>query len=134
MKERTKMYVSLGSLWLAGCAWLTFSSATTHGMWKGCLTKQFLGMPCPSCGTTRAVRHIFQGDLSAAWHYNPIGIFMAIVMVGLPFWMLYDLLRRDDSLWRTYQGMERTVRRPWVAVSLVLLLIANWIWNFIKYG
>jgi hypothetical protein len=50
----------------------------------------------------------------------------------LPVWLAADLLRERDSLYRFYQRAEATLRRPSVALPLILLILANWAWNIVK--
>ena len=63
---------------------------------------------------------------------NPLGIIMGSLMVILPVWLLYDLVTRKDTLYGNYQKFENTVRIRWVAIVLMLLIMANWIWNIQK--
>lgn len=47
-----------------------------------CLTRTVLGIPCPSCGLTRAFCALSHGDFPAALAYNPL----SPVMYGF-FWI-----------------------------------------------
>jgi len=40
-----------------------------------------LGLPCPTCGTTRSLWHLLHGDLPGAWASNPIGYVALLVLV-----------------------------------------------------
>ena len=43
----------------AGYVWLAASSMhAEEGVWRGCLFKQFFHIPCPACGSTRALEGI----------------------------------------------------------------------------
>jgi hypothetical protein len=54
-------------------------------------------------------------------------------MVVVPLWILADLLRGSSSLLRTYRATERILqRRPYAVTGIVAILI-NWIWNLVKY-
>lgn len=48
-----------------------------------CLFARFTGMPCPSCGSTRAMRALLAGDLHQVLHYNPLGPVIAVILGGL---------------------------------------------------
>lgn len=37
-----------------------------------CIFYQLFGIPCPSCGMTRAYLHFLQGDLAEAFHFHPL--------------------------------------------------------------
>lgn len=37
----------------------------------------WVGLVCPFCGGTRAMYHVFLGDLGLAWAYNPLSVVLA---------------------------------------------------------
>ena len=96
------------------------------------MIKQVTGIPCPSCGTTRAVVALFHGNLFQSLRWNPFGVIVAVIMVVSPLWIGYDLLRGSDSLFRVYGATERALSNLWPAILLGGLVIANWIWNIVK--
>ena len=57
---------------------------------------------------------------------------MGILMLILPFWVIYDVLAKKDTLYLNYRKFENTVRMRWVAIVLAILIISNWIWNIQK--
>jgi hypothetical protein len=68
-----------------------------------------------------------------AFYYNPLGLLLAALMVVVPLWILADLLRGSSSLHRAYRATERILqRRPYAVTGIVAILI-NWIWNLVKY-
>jgi hypothetical protein len=90
------------------------------------------GYPCPSCGTTRAVSLLLKGKLAESIALNPFGILLAIVMLFFPVWILTDCILKKDTLLNTYKKTESFIRKPWIAIILILLVILNWIWNIYK--
>ena len=48
-----------------------------------CLTKQVLGIPCPSCGMTRAFTALSHGQFALAWSYNCLSPFLYLLFWGL---------------------------------------------------
>lgn len=62
-----------------------------------CVFKSLTGLPCPTCGTTRAFGRLFAGDISGAIAMNPLA---ACGALGLLAWGLADLafLTRRRSL------------------------------------
>jgi len=50
-----------------------------------CVFKSLLGIPCPTCGLTRAVCHALRGEWAMSMSYHPAGILLAAGLVG---WML----------------------------------------------
>jgi hypothetical protein len=97
-----------------------------------CLTKRLTGIPCPSCGSTRSVIALIEGDLTAPFRLNPLGYVIAVFLVVTPLWVATDLIRNADSLLVAYRKTEQLIRRRWIAVALMLLLLVNWVWNIIK--
>lgn len=50
-----------------------------------CLIRGTIGIPCPSCGMTRAIREVFSGDIINAFRFHPLFYlpFVSIVLVYL---------------------------------------------------
>ena len=94
--------------------------------------KRFTGLPCPSCGSTRSVLSLVDGNLSAAVLGNPLGLILFMIMMILPAWLLYDFIRRKNSLLKSYGKTEVWIRKSWIAIPSVILILGNWIWNIQK--
>ena len=123
-------------LLLAGYSWVAFSmfravSVAPEGV-ELCIFKIVTGVPCPACGSTRAVVSIFKGDLHQAILLNPIGFIIVITMLVLPFWLLADLIFKEKSLLNFYLWFEKIVVNRKVMITAIILLLANWIWNIYK--
>ncbi len=121
----------------AGYGWLYYSTISHHGAsnlhsFEVCLFKAATGLPCPSCGSTRAVLALMAGNAHEALLLNPFGFVIAIVMLLAPVWICYDLLSKETTLFDFYCCLETWVRKPTIAFPLVLLVIINWIWNISK--
>ena len=50
----------------------------------GCFILRITGVPCPTCGITRAILCLITGRFSKAFEYHPL-FFMPFVMAGLAF-------------------------------------------------
>lgn len=135
MKRQT-LYTWLASLLLAGYGWIAWNvtELAARGTVPGvCLFKAVTRLPCPSCGTTRAIFLLLHGDLSGSLLLNPFGAVLFLALAAIPVWLLADMLRNGDSLYRFYMAAERVLRRKaWISVPLVSLVIANWFWNISK--
>jgi hypothetical protein len=129
---RNRLYLLLLAGCLAGYAWLFFTAPGVSGGAELCPIRRVTGIPCPSCGSTRAVRSLMDGDVIQALLINPFGMLIFAVLLLAPAWILYDLLRRKDTLYICYRRMEIQLGKPYIAIPLVLLVVANWIWNIIK--
>jgi len=63
---------------------------------------------------------------------NPLGIIVAAIMAAAPFWLLYDVLLKRDTLYTAYLKTEKILTIKWVAITLTLLVLLNWAWNIHK--
>lgn len=132
--NRGRLYPLLLLLISCGYVWLFVSNDSSRGLgWNGCLTRYFFHIPCPSCGTTRAVQAAFHGEWMESLCYNPLGVLLAAMMVVIPIWILADVFTDSASLLKTYCFIERKFRSwPYALVGILAILI-NWIWNLVKY-
>jgi len=103
-----------------------------HSTFTPCVFKNATGIACPSCGATRSVLLLAHGNFASAFMLNPFGFIIATIMVIGPFWMLYDFVFKKDTLHLAFQKFEQAVKTKWVAAILILLVVANWIWNINK--
>lgn len=118
---------------VAGYVWMFFNLQTQDLHGPGvCMIKNATGIPCPSCGSTRSIVALLQGDFLNAIYLNPLGILILSIMVVLPLWLIADVVTKRDSLFISYKKFESIVNKPRVAIPLVLLVAANWVWNIIK--
>lgn len=132
---RNKLYVLLSTACAAGYIWLmltyyrAFSLALEPGV---CLFKRVTGVPCPSCGSTRSVLSILKGDFTEAILWNPFGILLTFILLVFPAWIIYDVLSRKSTLYNFYNRTELVLKRKWIAIPAILLVLLNWIWNIAK--
>lgn len=54
-------------------------------------------------------------------------------MVVVPLWIVADLLRGSSSFLRAYQTTEQKLQRWPYAVTGIVAILINWIWNLVKY-
>ena len=88
-----------------------------------CVFKGLTGLPCPTCGSTRALGRLFGLDLTGALAMNPFTTVLAAVVAA---WALADvaLLPRGVALGvRTSKTAGFTLR-----VGALLLFLANWVY------
>ncbi|HEY9047704.1 MAG TPA: DUF2752 domain-containing protein [Ohtaekwangia sp.] len=129
-----KIYWILTLLSLAGYTWLGY-----HLVWPNhtavtvCMFKNITGLPCPSCGITRSVLSLMQGDLYHAWMINPLGIIAALMLVAIPIWMAIDIVTARISLALAFRSAEEKIRtQKIIYIPLILLMAVNWGWNILK--
>jgi len=88
-----------------------------------CLFKAFTGLPCPTCGTTRALGRLFALDFGGAMRMNPFTTVLAVVVAA---WALADLalLPRRRAL-----DVEVSPRLGFaLRVGALALFLANWVY------
>jgi hypothetical protein len=56
-------------------------------IWPPCLLRTTTGIPCPSCGMTRAAAALAHGDWLAALAWHPLAPFLAIEAIVLAGWL-----------------------------------------------
>lgn len=134
--NRNRLYSILLVACIAGYAWLIYSLNTTQpgrdDVTEVCLIKHVTNIPCPSCGSTRSVLSLLDGNLLKAIAINPFGILIALIMVILPPWILFDIAARRKTLFEFYGHSETFLRNRRVAIPLLILVIMNWAWNISK--
>jgi hypothetical protein len=119
---------------LAGYIYLayTISNATNHNDFGVCIIKEASGYPGPSCGSTRSVMSIIHGNFTEALYWNPIGVILVIILAVTPFWLIFDLVLGKDSVLKFYFNIEHVFNQKKYAIPAIVLVLANWIWNFYK--
>ena len=79
-----------------------------------CPIRRITGIPCPGCGSTRAIMSLLHGELAAAVSTNPLAVALAVIVPS--WWMFFR--RRAWS-----RGAQAAILA--VAVTATLL---NWLW------
>lgn len=133
--DRNKLYLILLIACLAGYIWLYFSltkNITESKSFEVCLIKYVTNIPCPSCGSSRSIISLTKGDFNGALNFNPIGYLVAIIMLIAPIWIIADTIKRTNTLFDFYLKIETYLKKPKIAITLILLVIINWIWNITK--
>lgn len=135
VKNRDRLYLILLVACSAGYIWTFMNmqvTRTDHLPAEVCLFKYVTNIPCPSCGATRAVVALLSGNYLTALTINPMGILIALIMLLAPIWVIADLLRGANSLFRFYRRIEMFLQRPQYFVPLTALVILNWVLSINK--
>lgn len=86
-----------------------------------CPAKAFTGVPCPACGSGRALEALARLDLPAAFHSNPLFALAALAFLAGGLAALAAAL--------SGRGVPEPRTLPVAArVAAVLALAANWAW------
>lgn len=134
----TKLLRILLLLIIGGYAWLFLNlhispdAATRGEIPTLCFVKQVSGYPCPSCGTTRSVIALLHGNWLDGFLLNPFGYLVLTGLLLIPLWLLYDFFLKKESLWIWYAKAEHQLQKGKLAIVLIAMVMANWIWNFYK--
>ena len=134
--KRIYLYIIVLITCIVGYAWLGYvlSQSQTNSVKdiNVCLIKNVLHIPCPSCGSTRAVLALWNGNPEAAFLINPFGLIISSILIVAPLWIIFDVLRNKKSFYNIYQKTEETLKKKQYSIPLIALVIGNWIWNIIK--
>jgi hypothetical protein len=131
----SRLYLLTGIICLFGCFWIAWhllDDKRIESKQSFCIIKNVSGIPCPSCGTTRSILYLVHGNLSGAIYTNPLGLISFVIMVLIPFWILYDIIFQKESFYVLYRKIEVFLRKKWLAAILIILILINWFWNIYK--
>lgn len=91
-----------------------------------CPFRAVTGIPCPTCGTTRALVALSRGQLAQALVNNPM-FTLGLVLAGLA--ALVWTLNHGRGMRITQALAPLQYRWPWwLRVGVALALVANWAW------
>jgi len=130
-----KLYVILLIACMAGYFWLYLGISNNRigtETCTVCLIKHATKIPCPSCGSTRSVISLSQGNFLEAFNINPAGYIIAFIMLFAPLWISFDIITKRATLFKFYKTTEYYLKRPKFAIPLIFLVIINWVWNIAK--
>ncbi|MEZ4853227.1 DUF2752 domain-containing protein [Flavobacterium sp.] len=131
--KKNKLYFFLLSACFLGFCWLYFAiHYEKNNTTSVCFIKNTTSIPCPSCGSTRAVLELSKGNIVNAILINPFGLFIALGLLLIPFWILIDMLLKKDSFYQLYQKIEKIIQKKPIAIILIILVLLNWFWNIKK--
>ena len=124
----------LALLWL-GFGWTAYVAFGPTDGPNLCLFRAATGYPCPACGSTRALAHLFHGHLWESLLVNPFGLL--VLLLGIPAFLLLmaDALTGTRRFEQTLGHIDRIARsKPWIWALLITLVLANCIWNLLKWN
>lgn len=134
MQSAPRLHLLLITLLSAGWIWILINlghikiNSIDHNF---CLFKNVTSVPCPSCGSTRSIESIMNGDLLQGIYINPLGLLILLFMLTLPIWILYDIVTGNDRIFKVYKRTEMLLKTKW-SILFITPLLLNWIWNIYK--
>ena len=117
--ELTWLLVSLACA-AAAWAWLHFAMPLPK-----CVLHQLTGLPCPTCGGTRCVRHLTHGAWTAAFLINP---FVFLALGGTALYDIYAAIVLALRLPRLRFDHISARTGNLVRISFLAALLLNWAW------
>lgn len=81
-----------------------------------CLFHFLTGLPCPTCGMTRAVICCAHGDLAGAWRFHPLSPLVFLLLIALSVQAIFPF---------PIPGLARWLRIP--GILFVVALMEVWI-------
>jgi hypothetical protein len=91
-----------------------------------CGFKTLTGVPCPTCGSTRAIVHLSHGDVASAFFMNPLVFAVSVAALVYLFYSLFTFLFAAPRMVVALSGNEKDRLR----VLVVLFVLANWLYLF----
>ena len=101
-------------------------SQLAHRQVHLCLFKRLTGVPCPTCGATRALMLLSAGRIAAAWQMNP-------GLLSVMFLLLLALLARLCLGRAVKVRLGRVERRAAWAIAIALFAL-NWAYVILWVG
>ncbi|MGJ1205653.1 DUF2752 domain-containing protein [Sphingobacterium lactis] len=131
-QEKNKLYLTTVIVCFFGLLWLALDYYSDAHI-VVCPVKVVTGYPCPSCGSTRSITALLQGDWKGAILINPLGVLSALLIIAILALILYDGLAKKRVYEKVYRRTELFLQRHTLISSvLVVLILLNWIWNIKK--
>ncbi len=93
--------------------------------WR-CPVAAFAGVPCPTCGVTRAVGAALHGDVRTAFHLHPLWTFIVIVVGAIVVAEVASFIQSGG--FRDYVGRSALHR---AGLGLSVLLFVLWAIRFL---
>jgi hypothetical protein len=122
-RPATREERQLAFLWLAAAV----SALALRPLWlavgpllRPCVFRSLTGIPCPTCGTTRAAAAFLDGHLITAFAANPLAAAAGLLfVVGAPLAALWALARWPVPV------LPKPLPR-WFRIAAVAIILANW--------
>lgn len=112
--------VALTLLWMLGLAAMVLA-------WS-CPWETMTGLPCPLCGATGAMQHLFAGEVAVALRAHPTAVLTALCSL-----LIMPLLLARLVIYRHRHEGTRNLRylqvRRWAWKAVLCLLLVQWCWT-----
>jgi hypothetical protein len=96
-----------------------------------CRFHAITGLPCLTCGGTRAVRSLLEGRIVNAIEWNPLAL---AAVLGLAAFLVYAFVVVVFRLPRLRVGALTRPAATFLRVALVVAIAANWIYLVYRFS
>lgn len=92
-----------------------------------CALREWTGIPCPACGSTRSLLASSHLDFLSAFRFNPL---FFLVCLGLVFWTGAGLVEHVTGTPLRARLRSKTARWPSLGITLGLIGL-NWVYLYL---
>ncbi len=89
----------------------------------GCAFERNFGLPCPTCGFTRAISTFMEGKIIKAFYIQPAAAAICIVLVWLAF---FSLLSACLGVNFSFLPPVRMWQLKYILLTTIVILAAGW--------
>jgi uncharacterized protein DUF2752 len=99
-----------------------YNDPNLNNFFPKCPFLSLTGFQCPGCGSQRAIHQLLQGNILAAFHYNPLFV------VALPYIFVGGIFE-FTSLKNKYAKAQRILFGYKTIYLILVIIISFWIWR-----
>lgn len=130
MKKKWSIVILIACL--IGYLWIGFQQ-TSDTTISGCYMQWLYHFPCPTCGITRSIIAVLEGNLKLAIYENPLGILAVLSLLLFPIWIIFDFLFEINTFETSVNKCLKSLRYPKYLILFSSVFIITWTWNIYKY-
>lgn len=120
--------IILSAIYILGVIWTITYRAYGWDI-TVCPIKLMFNIPCPACGTTRAIKLAFDGRIIDGILMNPNIIITASIAIGAPIILVAKLLFDRDYM----KNIDHCLCRKPIGISLTIIELSIWIYNIARH-
>ncbi len=114
-KIKTMLQLELGILFLVLIILIITKTKFVHLM-PNCLVNTYFGILCPSCGGTRCVINLLQGNFAQSFLYHPVFFITIIYLILVNILYIVNSFKKKEILTFLYPK-----ERFWIIFTIVII-------------